>query len=110
MPSQRTARNKTIDMSILAKKNESTRAVGNMNVNARGDLIDSNNKVVQDRNSRVASNYSKTVNPPGTKPFKTAPVPTIKADLSKEEQAQFNEFDNPEPVVEPVIPQGTKSK
>lgn len=111
MPSQRTAQGKMIDMSVLAKKNEGTRAVGNMNVNARGDLLDSNNKVIQDRNTRVTSAYSKTVNPPGTKPFKSNAASQIQpdSDLSKEEQEMFEEMDNQEIVKEePKTKKGLK--
>jgi hypothetical protein len=40
MAIHRTALGKQIDMAALAAKNEKTRAVGNMKVNARGDTID----------------------------------------------------------------------
>ena len=43
MPAYRSAQGKMVDMSVLAAKNEKVRAVGNMNVNARGDVIDENN-------------------------------------------------------------------
>jgi hypothetical protein len=42
----KTAMGKTIDMRSMSMANEKIRAVGNMNVNARGDLIDSNNNIV----------------------------------------------------------------
>ena len=57
----RTAQGKMIDMSSLATKNEKVRAVGNMNVNARGDTLDSNNQVINDNTKRVGSAYQKTV-------------------------------------------------
>ena len=40
MPQRRSAQGKMIDMTALAARNERVRAVGNMNVNARGDTID----------------------------------------------------------------------
>ena len=40
MANYKTAMGKTVDMAALAAKNEKTRAVGNMKVNARGDTID----------------------------------------------------------------------
>ena len=40
----KSAMGKTVDMGSLLLRNEQTRAVGNMNVNARGDRLDSNNK------------------------------------------------------------------
>ena len=61
----RTANGKTIDMNALRTKNEHVRAVGNMNVNARGDIIDSENRVINDNNKRMNAMYNKTTaNPP----------------------------------------------
>ena len=42
----KTALGKNLDMGSLILKNEKVRAVGNMNVNARGDTIDGHNKVI----------------------------------------------------------------
>ena len=56
------ANNRTIDMDTLRLKNEEVRAVGNMNVNARGDRLDSNNKTVDSRNRRVTRQYKKQTN------------------------------------------------
>ena len=53
----KTAKGKTVDLASLIAENEHTRAVGNMNVNARGDLLDSNNKKIQDRNQRLRTQY-----------------------------------------------------
>ena len=55
----RTARGKGIDLSQILNDNEFTRAVGNMNVNARGDVLDSQNKTIQPRNDRVKNQYRK---------------------------------------------------
>lgn len=59
-----TAMGKSIDMASLRAKNEKVRAVGNMNVNARGDIIDSNNNVINDVNKRINSMYRKSTKPP----------------------------------------------
>lgn len=61
----RSALGKEVNMSALMARNEKVRAVGNMNVNARGDLVDSNNNVITSANKRVESNYSHTVNDNG---------------------------------------------
>jgi len=58
------------DMAGLRTKNEKVRAVGNMNVNARGDIIDSNNNVINDSNNRVNAMYKKTMQ----QPVKAGPV------------------------------------
>lgn len=57
----RTAQGRKLDMAQLAAKNEKTRAVGNMNVNARGDTIDSNGKVIVPVTKKVGNRYSNTV-------------------------------------------------
>jgi hypothetical protein len=56
-----TAMGRIVDMSALATQNEKVRAVGNMRVNARGDVLDSNNRVIQDAQTRVNDNYNQTV-------------------------------------------------
>ena len=57
----RTANGKTLDMRSLALKNEQTRAVGNMKVNARGDMLDDNNQVVHSKPNQVHKQYSQQV-------------------------------------------------
>ena len=57
----RTAQGKIVDLGALQLQNEHVRAVGNMNVNARGDLIDSNNRPIDTRNQQVARQYRKQV-------------------------------------------------
>jgi hypothetical protein len=57
----RTAQGKRLDMASLAAKNEKTRAVGNMNVNARGDTIDSHGKVVVPVTRKVGNRYNNSV-------------------------------------------------
>lgn len=53
----RTANGKMVDLGALQLQNENTRAVGNMNVNARGDLLDSQNRSINTRNQQVAKQY-----------------------------------------------------
>ena len=60
----RTANGKMLDMRSLALKNEQTRAVGNMKVNARGDLVDDADKVIKSRNSQVNKQYQNQIQPP----------------------------------------------
>ncbi len=57
----RTAQGKRLDMASLAAKNEKTRAVGNMNVNARGDTIDSHGKVITPVTRKVGNRYNNSV-------------------------------------------------
>lgn len=57
----RSAMGKKVDMSTLMAKNEKVRAVSNAKLNARGDIIDSQGKIVQSANNRVNQNYANTV-------------------------------------------------
>lgn len=55
----KTANGKTLDLGALMLKNENTRAVGNMKVNARGDLIDDMNNVIDPKTQQVNRQYNK---------------------------------------------------
>lgn len=57
----KSARGKTIDMGSLVLQNENVRAVGNMNVNARGDMLDDRNQVIATRPQQVNQQYNKQV-------------------------------------------------
>jgi hypothetical protein len=96
MPAYRSAQGKMVDMSQLTAKNEKVRAVGNMNVNARGDILDSHNRVIKDNTKRVKSSYQKSV---GTKTPTAKPVapskPQIKEDIVEElTQSEKELFEN----------------
>jgi hypothetical protein len=54
----RSANGKTVDMGSLRLKNENVRAVGNMKVNARGDLVDDKNQVITPKNQQVNQAYN----------------------------------------------------
>lgn len=105
MALHRSAQGRMVDMASIAAKNEKVRAVGNMNVNARGDVIDSHNRIIQDNTKRVKSSYKNTVGQkPAEKPATPAltPVPTPKIEkleedtLSLEEMEIFNDDDEEE--------------
>lgn len=55
----RTAQGKTVDMGRLVLQNEQVRAVGNMNVNARGDLVDDMNRPISSKTQQVNRQYQK---------------------------------------------------
>ena len=55
----KTALGKTVDMGKLSLQNEKVRAVGNMKVNARGDMIDDMNRVISSKNEQVNKQYNK---------------------------------------------------
>jgi hypothetical protein len=49
----KTARGKTVDLGALILQNENIRAVGNMNVNARGDVVDSSDRVIDAKTNQI---------------------------------------------------------
>lgn len=57
----RTAQGRMVDLGALQLQNENVRAVGNMGVNARGDLLDSHNRPIASRNTQVSKQYQKQV-------------------------------------------------
>jgi hypothetical protein len=75
MSLHRTANGKTVDMAALRAKNQNVRAVGNMNVDAAGNTLDSNNEVIADSTRRVNSIYNKTKVNPGAVKRNTVPAP-----------------------------------
>jgi len=63
----RSAQGKMIDMGKLVLQNETVRAVGNMNVNARGDLIDDSNQVIATKPQQVNRQYDRQISNTGGK-------------------------------------------
>ena len=99
----RTAQGKRLDMSSLAARNERVRAVGNMSVNARGDTIDAQGRVVVPVTKKVGDRYQRTVSNRAAnlakrkedlmKPIETKPVKNswqAKAKYSRQAKAKKN--------------------
>jgi hypothetical protein len=64
-----------VDLGSLQLRNETVRAVGNMKVNARGDLIDSNNRAINSRNQQVDRQYRRqTTNNNTNRPIKNPEI------------------------------------
>ena len=59
----KTAQGKTVDMGKLVLQNEKVRAVGNMKVNARGDMVDDMNRVISSKTDQVNKQYNKQTAP-----------------------------------------------
>jgi predicted DNA-binding protein (UPF0251 family) len=96
MAKYRTAQGKVVDMSQLAAKNERTRAVGNMSVNARGDTIDGQGRIILPVTKKVGEKYQRTVSNRAANivkrkqvdsftPIESAPAPETKVELTEEE-------------------------
>lgn len=92
----RTAQGKTIDLGALILQNESVRAVGNMNVNARGDQLDSTNQSINNKNRQVQRQYRQVIG--GTSPAS-----------GLAHQPQVAEQQPSAPVMQPLTPQNESS-
>ncbi len=89
----KTAKGQILDMAALASKYEKTRAVSNVDVNARGDIIDNRNQVKVPR-EKISKEFYKN-NVPG--------ADTKEVSIKTEEK--------PEPVkAEPVVKEEPKPK
>jgi len=58
----RTAQGKVVDLGAMMTQNETIRAVGNMSVNARGDVIDNQGRVLATRGEQVNRNLNRQTN------------------------------------------------
>lgn len=57
----KSANGKVVDMGALRLKNEKTRAVGNMKVNARGDEINERDQVIRKRTEQTSNQYRRQI-------------------------------------------------
>lgn len=93
MANYRTAMGKTVDMAALTAKNEKTRAVGNMKVNARGDTIDAQGRVIKTATAKVNDSYSKTVGNRSAQPVRNKPKQTASPAKPQIDLSQLNEIE-----------------
>jgi len=59
----RSSQGKSIDLGSLLLQNENVRAVGNMGVNARGDVINNRGKSIDSRVNQKKRQYNKQIGP-----------------------------------------------
>jgi len=62
----RTAQGRSLDIEKIRLKNETAQAIGNMNVNARGDELGPGGKIIRTREEILQDYYAK--NPRGARP------------------------------------------
>lgn len=98
------AQGKMVDMAVLSAKNERVRAVGNMNVNSRGDIIDNEDRIISSSGARVSELQSRSHTNLNAIPKSViSPIvsETIKPDEQSEiEQSLEKEFSEPNPIKE----------
>ncbi len=72
----RSSQGKSVDLGALLLQNETVRAVGNMGVNARGDRINIQNKVIDTKAKISQRAYNKQIGPQDDTPQSFAPPVT----------------------------------
>ena len=103
----KTAQGQTVDIGALILQNENVRAVGNMNVNARGDLIDGNNQVIDQKNRQVQRQYKRQtqsqtdVTLPAVRVTNTVAAKKMQAEQQKQETLKGLDID--ELIEEPAV-------
>ena len=95
MKTVKTARGRTIDMSAIRAKHEDTRAISNMPINARGDIIDNRGNVKVQR-EKISKEFYKD-NVPGSDVKKES----IKEDVTLKTVVKETLAPAPEPKPEP---------
>jgi hypothetical protein len=92
----RTANGKQIDIEALRLKNENTAAVGNMRVNARGDELTPDGRVIKNRSEAVADNYYNlhTAVPTDDDIVESSYTNAAQADVDDEPAEQSSQVDN----------------
>jgi len=96
MANYKTAMGKVVDMSALAAKNEKTRAVGNMKVNARGDTIDAQGRIIKSATVKANDSYNRTVGNRSAQPVR----PTTKPSAPAKPKIDFSELTEIEREIE----------
>jgi len=93
----RTAQGRVVDLGAMIAQNETVRAVGNMNVNARGDIIDNQGRVLSTRGEQVNRNLNRQTNansgpvpssnrtPPQTRPARLSEAEQLELDRTQRE-------------------------
>ena len=98
----KSAMGRVVDLGALMLENENVRAVGNMNVNARGDTVDGANRVIETRNKQVQKHYKQQVT------NTASVVPAVSTRAAKKQQAQQKA--SKAKVAKSTVPSAAKEK
>ena len=97
----RTAQGKSVDLGTIMLQNEHVRAVGNMHVNARGDKLDQNNRVIETKSRQIQRQNARTTNV-SAEPVQTSATKAKKARREKIQAEAQHVVHAPTPVAEPT--------
>jgi len=103
----RTMQGRMVDIEKLRAANESVQAVGNMNVNARGDVLGANGQVVTPKEQIIKKYYEQPKGMVSDTPSRGKPMPAPKAEPVKTVQKMTPVAAKPAPK-KTVAPQPKK--
>tara|TARA_S200000501_G_scaffold280031_1_gene264029 strand:+ start:352 stop:837 length:486 start_codon:yes stop_codon:yes gene_type:complete len=109
----RTAQGKMVDFGAMLTNNETVPALGNMNVNARGDEIQPDGTIVKSREEVMREYYKMNTTVPEEAPIPEGNIASADEDIPVDDWAEWEpktETQSPEPVAEekePEQPKGT---
>jgi len=103
----RTMQGRMVDIEKLRAANESVQAVGNMNVNARGDVLGASGQVITPKSEVIKKYYEQPKGMVSDTPTKNKPTPAPKAEPVKTVQKMTPVASTPAPK-KTVAPQPKK--
>ncbi len=103
----RTMQGRMVDIEKLRAANESVQAVGNMNVNARGDVLGANGQVVTPKEQIIKKYYEQPKGMVSSTPSRGKSIPAPKSEPVKTVQKMTPVAAKPAPK-KPVAPQPKK--
>jgi hypothetical protein len=95
----KSSQGKSVDLGTIMLQNEHVRAVGNMNVNARGDKLDSTNQVIETKTRQIQRQNNRTSNV-SADPIQTS---ITKAKRVQREESTEIKKSTPEPETSSVM-------
>ena len=105
----RTMQGRMVDIEKLRTANEGVQAVGNMNVNARGDVLGAGGQVVTSKETIIKQYYEQPKGMVSDTPTKNKPTPAPKAEPVKTVQKMTPVASKPAPT-KTVAPQPKKAE
>ena len=100
------AQGQTVDLGTIKLRNETVRAVGNMNVNARGDVLDSNNQVIETKSRQVQKQNARLTNTVDI-PVHTSTAAARRAQTSQSDNTDSQTASEPADIVFDPVPVDT---
>ena len=99
----RTMQGRMVDIEKLRAANENVQAVGNMNVNARGDRLGPGGQIVTPKEKIIKKYYEQPKGKVDDTPTKGKPMPAPKVETKKTIQKMTPVAKKTEPKPEPVV-------